>query len=81
VSITSGSLSSDVADVDYPELGCGGVWNLRAASDNALQVVEVLSYGDESCEDEVTIDLSLRSDGTVYCEIDSIRAAGVLCRY
>lgn len=80
VTIGPGPLDADVAEFRYPDFGCGGVWNLGAASDRVLQVVEELSYGHASCVDDVTIDLSLRSDGTVHLEAVDVAATGVLCR-
>jgi hypothetical protein len=80
VAITSGSVGADVAEVRYPGQGCGGVWNLRDASDDSLQVVEELSYGVGICVDEVTIDVSLQPDGTMHLAVDYPASTGILCR-
>ncbi len=45
--------------VEYPELGCGGYWELIDNSSDPALFAEVLTYGSGNCHDGATISLGL----------------------
>lgn len=47
-----------VADVQYPELGCGGTWTQFLTAETTATFTEVITYGNGQCIDESTVEIS-----------------------
>lgn len=52
------------AEISYPSLSCGGVWQCATTSDGrTLSAIEHLTHGFEECVDRGTITMTLDADG------------------
>ncbi|WP_394613059.1 hypothetical protein JNUCC0626_24215 [Lentzea sp. JNUCC 0626] len=65
VVIAGGASGATIASVDYPNLRCGGRWELAAAWDNKISAVERIEY-QGTCVDSVRIDLVMQPDGQAF---------------
>ena len=72
ISIVPGRIDSVVGTVAYPSLGCGGELSLLASSNNSIELLENLTYGNGQCIDRGTVSLRpLSSTRLSYAWADS----------
>jgi len=55
-----------VADVEYPELGCGGTWTQFLTAETTATFTEVITYGNSQCIDESTVEISPETGNLQY---------------
>lgn len=67
---TGGKAGERVAEVDYPQLSCGGYWTLRHRTAYRVDALEHITYGTGGCLDEVEISLTSLDTDTVRYSFD-----------
>lgn len=65
----SGNADETKAVVEYPELGCGGLWATDSASGNVHSFTEVITYGKGSCVTKAQIEIDATDATKIEYEV------------